>query len=76
MLSQEEGAGADGEDGAFTLRVFLLEVGEGPDDTERFGFVLEHAINGSTRDNENVKFTQTSVRLFVVDMSSEAGTGL
>lgn len=74
LLGEEEGTGADGKNGAFTLWVLLLEIRKGFDEAEGLGFVLEHFIDGAAGDDENVKLAETGIGLFVVHVGSEAGT--
>jgi len=55
-MCQEETAGADGEDGAFLVGVFLLEIGEGFDESEGFGFGFEDGVAAAAGDDQDVEF--------------------
>ena len=72
LLSKEEGAGADGEEGAFALGVFLLDVGEGFYEAERFGFGFEDGVDIAARDNEDVEFGEAGIGFLKVDVRAEA----
>jgi len=74
-LSEEETAGADGEDGAFFVGVFLLEVGEGFDEAEGLGgFGFEDGVGATAGDDEDVEFGEAGVGFFVVHVSPETGS--
>ena len=71
LLGQEEGTGADGEEGALFVWVFLLQVRPGSDDAQGFGFGLEDLICVTARDDEDVEFLETLVGFGVVHVSTE-----
>lgn len=73
LLSKEEGARADGEESAFALGVFLLNVREGFDEAERFGFSFEDGVDIAARDDEDVKFGEAGIGFLKVDVCAEAG---
>ncbi len=73
LLSKEEGAGADGEQSAFALRVFLLDVGEGFDEAEGFGFGFEDGVDVAAGDDEDVKLGEASIGFLEIDVRAEAG---
>lgn len=72
LLSEEEAACADGEEGTFAARILLLQLGKGFDDAQRFGLGLEDGIfAGSTRNNEDVEFGQASQSFLEIDVGAE-----
>ena len=52
LLREEERAGADGEEGAFFLWVFLLKVGPGFDEAEGLGFGFKDRVDAAAGDDE------------------------
>lgn len=73
LLGEEETAGADGQECAFLLRVFLLQVGECADETQGFGFGFEDCIHAAAGDDQDVEFGEAGVGFFVVHVGAEAG---
>lgn len=68
-LREDERAGADGHDGALFGGIRLLEFGEGFDEFEGFGFLLEHIFDRPAAGNDqNIVFLERLVRIFVVDI--------
>jgi hypothetical protein len=72
-LGEEEGAGADGEEGTFAFGVFLLEIGEGFDEAERLRFGFEDVVSAATGNDEDVEFGEAGVSFLEVDVGAEAG---
>jgi hypothetical protein len=54
--------------------VFLLEVREGFDDAERFGFVLDDGFGSATRNNEDIELSEPLHGALEVSVSSEGGS--
>lgn len=72
-LTEEERAGADGEYGAFFVGVFLLEVREGFDKAEGFGFGFEDRVGAAAGDHEDVEFREARIGFFEVHVCAEGG---
>lgn len=73
-LSQEEGAGANGQQSAFAGWVLHLDVGVCLDEAEWLKFVLEDDINIASRDDKYVKLAQALVGFFEGDVGAEVDT--
>ena len=77
-VGEQQGAGADGHEGALFAGVFLLERGEGVDEREGLGVVVEEGVDaGAAGDDEYVVVVEFFVCVGVVDVGfdGEAGGG-
>jgi len=76
LLSEEEGAGVDGEESSFLLWIFLLDVGVGLDEVERLGllFIPDDVFGVAARDDDDVELVETVLGFIVTHVRTETGT--
>lgn len=72
-LSEEQAAGAYGQQCALLFRILLLQVAEGADEAERLGFRLKDGIDAAAGDDQDVKFGEARVGFLEVHVGAEAG---
>lgn len=70
-LGEEQGAGADGDEGTLAAGVFLLDVGVGLDEAEGLELVLEDDVDVAARDDEHVELREALVGFFEGDVGVE-----
>ena len=54
--------------------MFLLEVGEGSDDAEGFGFSFQDGVNSAAGDDEDVEFGESLEGCLEVEVGTEGGS--
>lgn len=74
LLSEEEAASADGQEGTLLLGELLLEVRPSLDETERLGLVLDDGIGSSTWDDQDIELLKTSIGILDLHVSAEGST--
>ena len=73
-LGQEEGSGADGQEGALPSRVVLLEFGKGRDDGQGLGLGLQDGAAVTADDDEDIELVEALVRLLEGDLGVDHDT--
>lgn len=67
-LGEEEGSGADGQEGALSGRILLLQLRVGLDQGKRLRLALERGIGVTADDDHDVEVIEALMGLFVCDL--------
>jgi hypothetical protein len=73
-LGEEEGSGANGEQGPLAGGIILLNLCEGIDEGQRLGLVLQDIFAIATEDDENIKVLQALMGFFEADLGADDNT--
>lgn len=73
LAGKEERAGANGQNGSFTARVLLLQLGKIINETKRLGFFLENLLSIAAEDDEDVKVLEALMGLLKGDLRADNG---
>jgi hypothetical protein len=69
LVGQEQRAGADAHESALLGGVILLQLGEGADEVERLGLLLENGGAVAARDDEHIVVLQLLVGLLPAELA-------
>lgn len=74
LLGEEERTGTDGEDGSLASWIFLLELREVGDQTERLQLLVDDLLRVATDNYKDIKIFKAVVGLFVSDLRANDDT--